>query len=59
MKKLIRVLLCLIGDHEWTCAAAQGIKPTAEQVKAGIAGFHEYATMYCKHCRHVSRLSRR
>jgi len=47
--------LCnILGDHDWTCAAEQGIKPTPLQVKNGIAGFKDYATTYCKRCGKVS-----
>jgi hypothetical protein len=45
--------------HDWTSAAQQGIPPTPEQLKAGIAGFNSYATMYCKRCGHISKLSNR
>jgi hypothetical protein len=57
MKKLIRWLLCVIGDHQWTSAAQEGIKPTEAQLAAGMIGFKHYATMYCKHCGEISRLS--
>ena len=56
MTRLTR-LLCLIGNHEWTCAAEHGIKPSEAQVSAGVAGFLDYAKMYCKRCGHVSRLN--
>lgn len=44
-------LACLIGDHDWTSAAEQGIQPTKEQLKLDIiSGFKDYAKMYCKRC---------
>ena len=39
--------------HDWTCAAIEGKKPTAEQLKS-IEGFFDYAKMYCKRCGHMS-----
>ena len=54
---LFKRLLCLLLDHEWTCAAHEGIKPTKEHLAAGLAGFYDYATMYCKRCGYVSRLN--
>ena len=50
MKKFFRKLLCLIGDHDWTCKAEQGIPPTQQQLDGGVAGFYDYAAVYCKHC---------
>ena len=50
MKRFIGRLLCLIGDHDWTCAAEQGIPPTKAQTDAGMAGFYSYAAGYCKRC---------
>lgn len=49
--------LCLTGDHDWTCAHAQGIKPTQAQADAGVDGFYDYAKTYCARCGQVSRLS--
>jgi hypothetical protein len=51
--KILRWLSCLIGNHDWTSAAQQGIPPTDKQVADGVAGFWDYATMYCSHCKHV------
>ncbi len=48
-----------MGDHDWTCKAEQGIKPTKGQSDMGIAGFWAYATMYCKHCGKISDLSKK
>jgi hypothetical protein len=48
---------CFIGNHDWTCKAEQGIKPTEEELRDPIAGFKLYAGMYCKHCGRISRLS--
>ena len=54
---MIGWLLCLIGDHDWTCRAAQGLKPLLEDMpkkgdneKTTLAKFRRYATMYCKRC---------
>jgi len=42
---------CLLGDHDWTSAAEEGIPPTKEQTLAGFPdGFIDYAKMYCKRC---------
>jgi hypothetical protein len=45
-----RPILCFMGEHDWTSAADQGEEPTPEQLAAGVAGFWDYARMYCKHC---------
>jgi hypothetical protein len=56
---LSRLFFCKIMDsHEWTSNAQQGIPPTPEQLKS-VAGFWDYATMYCKRCGHISELSKR
>jgi hypothetical protein len=57
--RFLRWLACFMGNHDWTCAAAEGLKPTQAQLDAGIEGFYDYATMYCKRCGRVSDLSRR
>ena len=57
MKSFWRKLLCIIGDHEWTCKAEQGIKPTKEELTNPLVGFAIYSRMYCKHCGKVSHLS--
>ncbi|MBA7658394.1 hypothetical protein ES703_66345 [subsurface metagenome] len=54
IKKLWEKILCWIGDHEWTCAAEEGIKPTPLQLKQGVAGFKDYGKMYCKRCGKLS-----
>lgn len=55
---LKRLILCgILGDHTWTCAAEEGQKPTKAQARAGVAGFYDYARMYCKRCGYTSRLS--
>lgn len=54
--KIFRSIACLFGFHEWTNAAQEGKKPTAQQVKS-YAGFKEYAKMYCKHCKKESKLN--
>ena len=58
MKKLLRWIACnIIGDHEWTCKAKEGVKPT--EFESSIYGFREYAKMYCKHCKKESKLNSR
>lgn len=47
----------LLGNHDWTCAAMEGIKATKEQL-VDYEGFKAYATMYCKRCGKVSKLNR-
>lgn len=49
----------VLGAHEWTCDAKEGIKPTKEHLEGGFEGFLEYATMYCKRCGEASELSKR
>jgi hypothetical protein len=58
MKRLLGRLLCLIGDHDWTSKAMQGLKPTPEEVAAGYEGFLCYAVMYCSRCGTVGHGSR-
>ena len=44
-------LLCLMGDHNWTCKAEEGIDPDPVKLKANpVAYFWEFAQMYCKRC---------
>jgi len=52
-KKKIKQFFCGLRNHEWTCAAEEGIPATQEQLDNGIKGFDEYSTMYCKHCGYV------
>ena len=47
----------LFNDHAWTSANERGIKPTQQQLDAGLAGFKDYAKMYCDRCGHISELS--
>lgn len=56
MAKLWRKLLCFIGHHEWTSAYDEGIKPTPTQ-QENMAGFADYAKIYCRHCGKVSAIS--
>lgn len=55
--KYYKCILLHFGLHDWTCAAAEGIKPTPEQlepIKRGeLSGFYDYSKMYCKRCDHV------
>lgn len=57
LKTLYRKLLCLIGDHKWTNSAEEGNPPTDEQLVNTYSGYTDYAKLYCKHCKTVSRLS--
>ena len=58
MKKLFGKLACLIGDHDWTSKALQGLKYDPARVSDDPVGyFREYAQLYCKRCKRVSRLS--
>ncbi len=43
-------LCCLLGSHQWTNKAAEGVKPTQEELDGGVAGFWRYARVYCKRC---------
>ena len=61
MKKLIRKFLCFIGNHEWTCKATEGIKPSGFEIAQAddspaflLLRFNTYATMYCKRCKYVN-----
>lgn len=55
--KLWGWFLChIMGDHDWTCAAAEWIEPTPLQIKNGVVGYADYAKMYCKRCGKVSTL---
>jgi len=57
---LIKFWQCWIWRfHDWTCAAAEGIPATQEQLDGGIEGFYSYAKMYCKRCGKISDLSKR
>jgi len=54
IKKWWGKFLCLIGDHEWTGDALEGIPPSAEVMdlagKDPLAGFKKFSAMYCKRC---------
>ena len=49
---ILAKLWCWLTTHNWTCAANEDIPPTADQLK-DVAGFHDYAKMYCKRCGYV------
>lgn len=53
-----RNFFCLLGHHEWTCAANKGIKATNDQL-GSWQGFKDYVKMYCKHCGKESKLNKR
>lgn len=57
MKAILGRLLCLIGDHDWTSKANQGIQPDARELADGYVGFRRYATMFCARCGHGSSLN--
>lgn len=60
LKKINKFIDCkILGLHNWTSAAEEGIKPTKEQLEYGTAGFFDYAKMYCKDCGHISKYSMR
>jgi len=60
MNKILLFIKCFIlRDHNWTCAADEGKPATAAQLAAGLAGFKDYATMYCKDCNKHSHLNER
>jgi hypothetical protein len=50
MSKLLQKLLCLVGNHNWTSATQEGIKPTRKQLADGVEGWVDYSKMYCKAC---------
>jgi len=56
-----KIFLCwIIGFHDWTCKADQGIQPTKEEAEnISGKGFWLYAAMYCKRCNKVSDLSKK
>lgn len=58
MINLLKTLfLCkFLGDHDWTSAALQGIKPTPEQLESGTEGYNEYSRMYCARCGQTSKI---
>ena len=55
---LFRGFFCAIGDHDWTSAVNEGLKPTQKQLDDKIIGFWDYAKMYCKRCGKISDLNR-
>lgn len=57
-------LLCLIiGGHDWTSKADEGVKPEFEKDLKEMSadeilnGFWDYAEMYCKRCGKSSGLN--
>ena len=50
IKKIIAKVCCFFVGHEFTCNHQKGIAVTEEQLKAGVKGFFDYATMYCDRC---------
>lgn len=56
--KLIGWFLCFTGDHDWTSAANEGMKPTQKQQDDGVLGYWDYAKMYCGRCGKLSDLNR-
>ena len=57
--KIIKQWWCGIKGHDWTCAAKEGIAPTSKQLRNGIEGFENYAIMYCKKCKYISKFNRK
>ena len=59
VKRLVMSVFCLVsGGHAWTSKAMEGLPPTPEQVGSGIAGFYDYAEMYCGKCGVISQVSK-
>ena len=57
---LVKVWQCYLWkNHDWTCNAMESIPATPEQLAGGLDGFYDYAKMYCKRCKTVSKLSDR
>ena len=48
--------VCAVNGHDLTCAATEGQDPTPEQLARGVAGFFEYAKLYCKRCGYEYKL---
>jgi len=53
MKKGWRRFVCLILAHDWTCKAAEGVKPT-EIEQRSREGFLRYASEWCRRCETVA-----
>ena len=49
-RRVCRRVECWMGLHHWTCAAQLGIPATKEQLAGGVAGFYDYARMFCEDC---------
>jgi len=58
MMAIMRRLWCMLGWHEWTCAAEQGVPATYDQIADPFWGYWDYAKMYCRHCGAESELSK-
>jgi hypothetical protein len=57
--KILKWIGChVFGAHDWTCNASKEIPPTEDQLKRGIAGFWEFAQMYCDNCGKKSKLNK-
>ena len=57
MSKLLGRFLCLIGNHAWTCRAAEGIPVDDARIAADwLAYWDVFATTYCRRCHKVSPL---
>ncbi len=51
IKAIQKIFKCyMLKWHDWTCAASEGLPPTEAQLRGGVEGFWDYATMYCKRC---------
>lgn len=54
----IRLFLChILGDHQWTSKADQGIKPSREELESS-QGFWKYARVYCSRCGEPSKYNK-
>lgn len=49
-------IACLLGQHEWTCDAEEGIDPPKD-IEPSIASFFRYARMWCRICRRYCKPS--
>ena len=59
LERIVKSFVCFFtGGHSWTSKAMEGIPPTSEQIDNGVAGFYDYAEMYCGKCGRISQVSK-
>lgn len=60
-KAIVKFFMCtLIGDHDWTSPAQEGVIPTIEKdmdSRDFKESFYNNCRMTCKRCNHESELS--